>query len=632
MTESSIARLLETVRQEPNLLEHLGSSSSATIRKDLKELSHDVLSQVCVSVSVPTKTGGAVTLLVAPPQRVMQLFIERSPAFKELLSVKYTVGQTWRLVLYHDEVTPGNALRPDNRRKFTILYGTFIEFGANLLRDERIWLPLAVIRHDLGGASAGGLSGALLCIFRCFFEGLQAGYVLKLISPTVFVYRVGNLLADEDAIRASWACKGASGVRPCFACMNVVMKGYAKHNQVLVDLDEEDPSKFQLMSDQDWFQMADHLKQQAAVLNKKALDTLEKSMGLNYVPGGLMFDAEIRTIVRPTSTTFDSMHVWFSNGICNTELHVFLEAAETKCGLTYSVIHAYMQSASWQPPSCHADMDVARIFNESRRKANKDNFKGMASEVLALLPLLRHLVSTALADRIELDKEKKSFEAMCKCVDLLSQLKLGATRDTDALLAATQQFMQLHKLAYGSDHVRPKHHYAFHLPGQIQRDGCLLDAFVLERKHRVAKRIATACDNTRSFEASVLSRILNEAIEAMPASFLVNSLVGPRAMCADTAKIVGEVQCTICKSALCNGVTVSVGDVLLAMDMALKIVLFFSGVDGLVACIVQPHDYFGSLGSATKWKSCGNSAIFDFSSSFTLARYWSMDGDVLLTL
>jgi len=134
------------------------------------------------------------------------------------------------------------------------------------------------------------------------------------------------------------------------------------------------------------------LKHQAAVLNESALDTLEKSMGLNYVPGGLMFDAEIRSIVRPTSTTFDAMHVWFSNGICNTELHVFLEAAETKCGLTYSVIHDYMHSADWRPHSCHANVDVARIFNESRRKANKENFKGMASIILALLPLLLHLV------------------------------------------------------------------------------------------------------------------------------------------------------------------------------------------------------------------------------------------------
>jgi len=632
VNENSIAKLLKTVRQDPKLIEDLGTSSIVTIRKSLNELSQNMLAQVSVSVAVPKKTGGAVTLLVAPPQRVMQLYIEQSHAFRELISVKYTVGQTWRLILYHDEVTPGNAMRPDNKRKFSILYGAFINLGAKLLRDERIWLPLAVIRHDVAGASIGGLSGALLHIFRSFFEGLQAGYVLKLTSPTVFLYRVGNLLADEDAIRASWACKGASGVRPCFACMNVVMKGYAKHNQVLVDLDEDDPRKFQLMSDQDWFQMADHLKNQAAVLNKSALDTLEKSMGLNYVPGGLMFDAEIRSIVRPTSTTFDAMHVWFSNGICNTELHIFLEAAETKCGLTYSVIHDYMQSADWRPPSCHVCIDVARIFNESRRKANKENFKGMASEILALLPLLRHLVSTALADRVELDKEKKSFEAMCKCVDLLSQLKSGATRDTDALLTATQQFMQLHKSAYGSEHIRPKHHYAFHLPDQIKRDGCLLDAFVLERKHRVAKRIATACDNTHSFESSVLSRILSEAVEAMPASFLVNSLVGSTAVCAETAKIVGEVQCTISKSALCNGVIVSVGDVLLAMDMALKILLFFSGTDGLVACIVQTYDYFAKLGTATKWNPCENSAIFDFSSSFTVAQYWSMDGDVLLTL
>ena len=326
VNETAILRVLENVRNDPKLLKDLGTTSSSTIRTNFREIAKDILTQVSVEASLPTKSGGVVTLLVAPPQRVLQLYVERTSAFRELMNVKYNTGQIWRLVLYHDEVTPGNPLRPDNRRKLTILYGSFIEFG-DIIRNEQAWLPLAVLRHDAAAALEGGLSGALRLIFRLFFQSLHAGYVLKPSSPTVFLYRVGNLLADEDANRASWACKGASGVRPCFACKNVVLKGYAKHHQVLVDLDEDDASKFALMSDQEWFEVADHLTRQSAVLKKSALEALEKSVGLNFVPAGLMFDAEIREVVRPTSTTFDAMHVWFSNGICNTELQIFLDAA-----------------------------------------------------------------------------------------------------------------------------------------------------------------------------------------------------------------------------------------------------------------------------------------------------------------
>ena len=122
-----------------------------------------------------------------------------------------------------------------------------------------------------------------------------------------------------------------------------------------------------------------------------------------------MFDADTRQVVRPLHTTFDPMHVWLNPGICNTELHIFLNAAEAKAGLTYALIHQYMHSANWKPPSLHARVDAARVFSEAREKASKDSFKGMASEILAILPLLRQLVATTLANCREMQKGAHEF-------------------------------------------------------------------------------------------------------------------------------------------------------------------------------------------------------------------------------
>jgi hypothetical protein len=50
------------------------------------------------------------------------------------------------------------------------------------------------------------------------------------------------------------------------------------------------------------------------------------------------------------------------------------------------------------------------------------------------------------------------------------------------------------------------------VPGQIDRDGLILDAFVGERKHQLIKAEAQAIKNTHTFEKSVLVRVIANQI------------------------------------------------------------------------------------------------------------------------
>ena len=54
-------------------------------------------------------------------------------------------GASWRLILYSDGITPGNALAVDNQRKSVVWYFSFLEFGLRLSYEE-VWLPLAFAR------------------------------------------------------------------------------------------------------------------------------------------------------------------------------------------------------------------------------------------------------------------------------------------------------------------------------------------------------------------------------------------------------------------------------------------------------------------------------------------------------
>ena len=47
-----------------------------------------------------------------------------------------TLGKPWNIVLYADEVTPGNQLAYKNSRKFWAIYWSVLEWGPQALADE----------------------------------------------------------------------------------------------------------------------------------------------------------------------------------------------------------------------------------------------------------------------------------------------------------------------------------------------------------------------------------------------------------------------------------------------------------------------------------------------------------------
>ena len=101
----------------------------------------------------------------------------------------------------------------------------------------------------------------------------------------------------------------------------------------------------------------------------------------------------------------------------------------------------------------------------------------------------------------------------------------GIDQTTRKLADAMRLFFDLHKAAYGEDHIKPKHHWMLDIPPQLLRDGLVLDAFVIERQHLLVKNVANHIVNTRVFEASlgasVLTRQLQIAKEYRPGDKLV---------------------------------------------------------------------------------------------------------------
>ena len=164
-----------------------------------------------------------------------------------------------------------------------------------------------------------------------------------------------------------------------------------------------------------------------------------------------------------------------------------------------------MSSSAPSPPS------KKRIPTIVRGTGVPPEVKCSASELLGLHSLLRHFVQTRIGAPPGIEKELASFAAACRCIDLLQLAKRGVADSgeaADELARASAEHLELHKEAYGTAHIRPKHHWVLDVPAQLRRDGLVLDSFIIERIHLQVKSVAEHIRNTSCYERSVLAGVL----------------------------------------------------------------------------------------------------------------------------
>ena len=104
------------------------------------------------------------------------------------------------------------------RRCFSFTWPWF-QLGETHRPDA--WLPFAAIPHRDFSRVKGGLSKCLASVLA----SLKAQLLTKgLVRGVPFEFQIHGFLADYDGFRACFLAKGASALKPCFLCQNVVMK------------------------------------------------------------------------------------------------------------------------------------------------------------------------------------------------------------------------------------------------------------------------------------------------------------------------------------------------------------------------------------------------------------------------
>ena len=464
-------------------------------------------------ITVPLEDESTTDLEIISPAPFLAHAVKQCPAFAKYLIAKHAENPSsaehpWRIVLYTDEVTPGNQLKVDNRRKVWVLYWSFAELGSGL-SNEVMWNILAVVRSSTV-REVNGLTFLLRYILPAFYSpsDFRHGITLSYNDHIFMLFSsIQLIVADCDALKAVWEFKGASGILPCFFCRNVVGRRTDLHlHGNLVSAAETDISKFSIHTDESLRATVRMLETQKGILRPGAFDKLEKSVGINYRPDGLLCDPAFASLTPITSTLYDWMHCYVVGGVFNVEVGHLMNCLAAN-GVSNRDVQSFFETLTF-PRSLSSRGVTGKLAFKKKIDAG-DHFKCSASEALSIYaPLRFFLMSIACDQGSDLQKAITSFFCLASVLDHLRKTMKGEI-DANNLLELIVKHTCYFKSAYGEDSMIPKFHFCLHLPSMLSTHGLLIACFVHERKHKEVKRVTNNLSNTHGwFESNILESVI----------------------------------------------------------------------------------------------------------------------------
>lgn len=468
------------------------------------------------------------------------------PGFASLLENQFrqddcSPEHPWRIILYTDEVVPGNQLSIDNLRKMWVAYWSFMELGPAALSQENAWFCMLAMRSSDVAKVAAGISQVVGQLIKVFFgfsvhDFSTGGIMVQTSSGTrcrVFA-KLGMILQDGGAHKAMWHCKGDAGTKLCMLCLNL----YSSKSQI-VDEDGEDMLTCSLVHEHELHFATDEdvrgaVRRLAAFKvtdPPRTFEQRQQAIGFKHEPHGLLMDLALDNIVQPVSQLcHDWMHAVFVHGVFGTVTFRLMEAL-TSAGKRdiWDRLNEYV--ALWTWPSRLHNSGFKDMFSAKRIASCKRAkfFKCTASEGLSIYTVLTFFVQTVIMHSGTCVPECKAFIALADLIDILSLIPLGCVRP-DQLRSVVKVFLELCLDAGWKVFMHPKFHWMVHMPKHLAQFGCLPTCWVHERKHRMVKRYATEICNTVSFERSVLGEVISHHLSelAHEDAFPKEGLVRPR--------------------------------------------------------------------------------------------------------
>lgn len=287
--------------------------------------------------------------------------LQQSPAVHQVYLQKLTEfppeQAEWRVVIYTDEVTPGNPLKARNKRKVWAVYWSFLELGENLC-NELFWYTFLVVRSDEVSSAkkkrkrhaaptiADGMSQVFREVIKVFVDGTSSlihGKVMHALGR-LLVAKPRVLIGDEPAIKHCIGHKGSAGNKPCLLCRNCVnfRSDLWRHHPELVAHSAHRFESFRAASNASIWSGVNLLNSRKDILTKKEFAELEQSIGLNWTPRSVLWDENLRSVFKPAEMIqYDWMHVFLVQGLFQLEVNLALGRLSSR-GFSYERIHPFL--------------------------------------------------------------------------------------------------------------------------------------------------------------------------------------------------------------------------------------------------------------------------------------------------
>ena len=617
-----------------------GEDDDRLFRKRSKNMFEKIINETCFDYTMQLSAGVPELLPVADIERLLQWFADGCVCFSGLLESVFKDRRPLTLIVYFDEVTPGNPLRPDNLRKSYLIYVSLKEF-KHALKSEFAWLPAMVVKHPLLDKFPGGLSRLLRDVFRLWSgSGLFSHGVVLRFACTSYVVRIVpkvRIYADYAAACSAWDSKTASGIRPCLFCQNVTLlraglTDHANRDGYLVPFSCPDPSKFDVIPEAGYSQIASDLSE-AAQGTACFLDQTEKAAGFNFSSVGLLQASDLNGFASPARTFVDGMHdIFASGGTANVEVGFFMKAVQDKAdGMGLAQIQSVL-TASWSKPFIHSRSSDSNNLREcsllNGKKLADTHYRGNASELLSLLPLLEWTVHSLRPQLQAWEPQVASFLAVCDVARQYMALKFdkSGTLDHSMMDAAVGKHLQLFVQAYGEPALKPKHHLAWHIGPQCAEEGLVIDCWAGERKNGRFKLMVNSgkLKALKGLERSALGRLLNsqkEFLAGVPEIFK-DHLGKPQQDCPELASILGTADVKLAKTLQFNMLKLAVDDILLMPGRKAAKVIACVSVGGDLALVLQQFAFLRQEGNATFWQPRCKSDVVRLLGAVALSAFW----------
>ena len=392
-------------------------------------------------------------------------------------------GPSLELLLFWDEAVPGNVLNPDLKRKAALTYVTFADFPAMFM--DTSWLTLSLIRtQDLQGIPQGYVK-SMTSILKQIHEDTKDGFVIEIdAEPQLLFLRCISFLSDADGIRLCTGCKGASGMKCCFQCTNV-LGGQRCHVAEHQHISSNQVHLFKRQTPQG---LRDFLAHLSGLTVRSAKDKAETMLGWNTeaLRESFLLNPTLNSLISLPDVLYDPMHCYVSNGIVNQELGLWWLAVVTKSTVQLGEFQRYVLNTwTWNSDRGGFSSSLNMLLSPKLWQKHKD-FRGDASDTLNALPL-------AVAFSIEVLRPvcpylEKEIASLCALHSVVLAW-LHAKQNPQNACRATwlkKQTVHIEKYVscYGAETARPKLHFSLHLSEQLGRKGSIVDAFATERKHK----------------------------------------------------------------------------------------------------------------------------------------------------